>query len=144
MGTKVDYWERQATSMQWIRYVWAAPNTILAISVGLLLMGRFRLVDGVIEIHGPCVKWALQHLPVSALAMTIGHAVFGQDAVALDLTRRHEHVHVRQYERWGPLFIAVYLVISLWLYARGRDGYRENPFEIEAYAVDDPGRKVSG
>jgi hypothetical protein len=30
------------------------------------------------------------------------------------------------------------LLISAYLYLRRRDGYRENPFEIEAYAVDTP------
>ena len=70
--------------------------------------------------------------------MTMGHVVFGQTDAALDITRRHEHVHVRQYERWGPLFVPAYLAASALLYLRGRDGYRENPFEIEAYAVDTP------
>lgn len=134
----------QSTRFRWWGYLWAGPNTLLAISLGLILAARFRLIDGVVEIYGPRVNWTLRHLPISALAMTMGHAVFGQDRAALDLTRRHEHVHVRQYERWGPVFIIAYLGISAWLYLRGRDGYRENPFEIEAYAVDDPGAHVSG
>lgn len=134
----------QSKQFRWWGYVWASPNTVLAIAVGLILSARFRLHEGVVEIYGPRVSWVLQHLPISALAMTVGHAIFGRDRAALDLTRRHEHVHVRQYERWGPAFIAVYLGSSVWLYLRGKDGYRENPFEIEAYAVDDPGNKLSG
>ncbi|MCO8122785.1 hypothetical protein NHH03_13640 [Stieleria sp. TO1_6] len=123
--------------MQTLRYLWAAPNTALAVGIGLLLFARFRIVEGVVEMHGPMVAWVLRRLPVSALALTLGHAVFGQDAIALDQTRRHEHVHVRQYARWGLFFIPLYLGWSVWLYLRGRDGYMENPFEIEAYAVDD-------
>lgn len=134
----------QRKANRWFRYVWASPNTVLAIAVGLVLAARFRFYDGVVEIYGPRVSWVLKRLPISALAMTMGHAIFARDEAALDLTRRHEHVHVRQYERWGPAFIAVYLGISAWLYLRGKDGYRENPFEIEAYAVDDPGSKLSG
>ena len=118
-------------------YLWALPNTLLAIATGLLLLGRFRLVDGVLEITGRRVAWALDHLPNPAAALTLGHAVFGIDQEALDRTRVHERVHVRQYERWGPLFVPAYLGFSAWLYARGRDGYLENPFEVEAYAVDD-------
>ncbi|MCA9135754.1 MAG: hypothetical protein KDB00_03320 [Planctomycetales bacterium] len=124
--------------MRILGYIWAGPNTILAVLVGLLLLSRFRLVDGVIEIHGPAVAWALKRTPVSALAMTLGHAIFGQDVAALDLTRKHEHVHVGQYARWGVLFVPAYLGWSAWLYMKGRDAYRDNPFEIEAYAVDDP------
>ena len=52
---------------------------------------------------------------------------------ALDISREHELIHVRQYERWGPCFGPVYLGCSLWLWLRGKDGYRENPFEKEAY-----------
>ena len=118
-------------------YLWAAPVTATAIGIGLLLVARFRVVQGVIEMHGPQVAWMLRRMPVPALAMTVGHAVFGRDEQALDVTRSHEHVHVRQYARWGPLFIPLYLGWSAWLYLRGRDGYRENPFEIEAYAEGD-------
>lgn len=120
-----------------IGYLWAAPNTIAAVAIGLLLSGRFQWVDGVIEIDGSRIARVLSGLPVSASAMTMGHVVFGQDRSMLDRTRTHERVHVHQYERWGPFFIPAYLLISLWLYARGRDGYRENPFEIEAYACED-------
>jgi hypothetical protein len=117
-------------------YTWPSPYTLSAIALGLLLGGRFRKVDGVIEIHGPLVADMLGRLFVPALAITLGHAVLGQSERALELTRKHERVHVRQYERWGLLFVPAYVTISLLLYLRGRDGYRENPFEIEAYAVD--------
>lgn len=118
--------------------LWASPNTLVAITVGLILGGRFRVVQGVIEIHGPRIAGALGRLPNPARAMTIGHVVFGQTASALQVTRKHEHVHVRQYERWGPMMIPAYLACSAVLYARGRDGYLENPFEVEAFAVDTP------
>jgi hypothetical protein len=65
--------------------------------------------------------------------MTLGHSILGQSAAALDIARDHEHVHVRQCERWGPLFPFAYLGISLWLWLIGRDAYRDNPFEVEAY-----------
>jgi len=74
---------------------------------------------------------------IPALALTFGHVVFGQTEAALDLSRVHERVHVRQYERWGIAFVPAYLICWLILSLRGRDGYRENPFEVEAYAVDD-------
>lgn len=131
--------------MRILGYLWAGPNTVLAVGIGLLLSARFRVVDGVIEMHGPRVAWLLKRFPVPASALTLGHAIFGQNEAALDRTRRHEHVHVGQYARWGTLFVPVYLLWSIWLYGRGRDGYLENPFEIEAYAVDTPAdRSQSG
>ena len=68
-----------------------------------------------------------------AMAMTLGHVVLGQTDAALDVAREHELVHVRQYERWGPLFVPAYLGASLVLWLAGRDAYRENPFERQAY-----------
>ncbi len=121
---------------QLARYAWPAPYTLLGIAIGLLLGGRFQRIDGVIEIHGPRIAVALNHLYIPALALTLGHVVFGQTQAALDATRSHEQVHVRQYERWGIVFVPAYLAASAYLYVRGRDAYRENPFEIEAYDAD--------
>ncbi len=123
-------------------YAWALPYTLTGVGIGLLLGGRFQRIEGVIEIHGPRIAEVLSRLYVPAMAMTFGHVVFGQTAAALEITRAHERVHVRQYERWGITFVPVYLLISAFLYFRGRDGYRENPFEVEAYAVDDPNSRT--
>jgi hypothetical protein len=123
-----------------VRYVWPGPYTLLGIAIGLLLGGRFQFIDGVFEIHGPRIAAALNRMYIPALAMTFGHVVFGQTKATLEATRDHEHVHVRQYERWGIGFVPAYLSASAYLYLRGRDAYRENPFEIEAYALDDKHR----
>lgn len=119
-----------------LAYLWPAPYTILGIAIGLLLGGRFRCVQGVIEIHGGRIATVLQRLPIPAAALTFGHVVFAQTRGDHQRTREHERVHVRQYERWGIGFVPAYLAESLWLYAQRRDGYRENHFEIEAYAID--------
>ena len=116
-------------------YLWPLPYTCMAITVGWVLRGRFQVVDGVVEIHGKRVGQVLSRLPVPAAAITIGHAVLGQNQATLDSTRTHERVHVRQYERWGIVFIPAYLLCSAFLWMRGRDAYRENPFEVEAYTV---------
>ena len=67
------------------------------------------------------------------LALTLGHTILGQTSAALDVARTHEWVHVRQFERWGPLMGPAYLGCSLWLWLRGGRPYRDNPFEREAY-----------
>lgn len=65
--------------------------------------------------------------------MTIGHVILGQDLFCLDACRDHEMVHVRQYERWGPLFLPAYGIGSLWAWCRGKHPYYDNPFEREAF-----------
>lgn len=121
-----------------LTYLWAFPSTVL----GLLFVplacfhGGAHVVDGVIEIHGPLVSLFLRRctlLKGGASAMTLGHVVIGRDAQLLDATREHERVHVRQYERWGPLFVPAYIGVSLFLWLTGRRAYEDNPFEREAF-----------
>jgi len=100
--------------------------------------GGARVVDGVLELHGGLVTFFLRHCTLlrgGASAMTLGHVVLGRDAPLLDLTRAHERVHVRQCERWGPLFIPAYLLASAWVKLRGGRPYEDNPFEREAYGI---------
>jgi hypothetical protein len=125
--------------MQILLYIWAFPATLLGlVVVGLscLTGGSARVVDGVLEVHGGfATRFLRRGLPWigSGAAMTLGHVVLGQDPQCLAGSRAHEHVHVRQYERWGPFFLPAYLSASLILWLRGRDPYYENPFEREAY-----------
>ena len=65
--------------------------------------------------------------------MTLGHVVLGQSAESLDFSREHELVHVRQYERWGPVFLPAYFLSSLIAWAQGKNPYYDNAFEREAY-----------
>ncbi len=122
-------------------YLWAFPTTL----VGLLFLpaallsrsGGARVVNGVLELYGGPVAFFLRRCTLlrgGASAMTLGHVVLGRDERLLDLTRDHERVHVRQCERWGPLFIPAYLVASLLVLLRGGRPYEDNPFEREAYA----------
>ena len=126
------------TAGRLVRRAWAAP----ASAVGLLLAclaarrGHVQLVDGVVEAHGPWLRWCLRHLvPISggAAAITFGHVVLATDGAALDLTRAHERIHVQQYEHWGPLFIPAYLAAGVWMALLGRHPYLDNPFEVEAW-----------
>lgn len=128
------------------RYLWAGPNTALGLCFCLLALvtgGGCRVHTGVVEAHGGLLTKALASLPFvpgGALALTLGHAVLAQTAAAHDLTRDHERVHVRQYERWGPLFLPAYVLAGVVAWSRGDDPYRGNCFEIEAYDHDTPRR----
>jgi len=122
-----------------LRYLWASPNTLLGLLVVLIARlsgGSARIVTGVVEVHGGFATAFLRRgLPLigAGAAMTLGHVVLGQTADILETTRDHARVHVEQYERWGPFFLPAYIGSSVYLWLRGRNPYRENPFEKEAY-----------
>ena len=122
-----------------VRYLWALPTTILGILVAILSVvsgGRARWHSGVLEVHGGFATLLLRKLvpmPGGASAMTLGHVVIARDRECLDWTRTHERVHVRQCERWGPLFVPAYFCGALYARLRGGRAYRDNPFEREAF-----------
>lgn len=125
-----------------IQVVWVAPNTLLGIAVGLVGLatgGGCQIRCGCLEFWGGFTTWFLYRISRGSgiLAMTLGHSILGQSRAALDYAREHELVHVRQYQRWGPAFLPAYLGWSIWLWFRGKDPYRDNPFEVEAYAADE-------
>jgi hypothetical protein len=115
--------------------IWASPYTLLGLCLGFALQGQRQFVDGVVEFHGPRIARFLNRLPVAALAITFGHVVLAQTAAGLEITRKHERVHVRQYSLWGPLMGPAYLLCSAYLWLRGKDAYRDNPFEREAFRL---------
>lgn len=113
---------------------------LLFVGPTLLSGGGMRWVEGVLEVYGGAASAFLRYctpLRGGASAMALGHVVLGRTRELLDFTRRHERVHVRQAQRWGPLFIPAYLVCSALVFLRGGRAYEDNPFEREAYALDD-------
>lgn len=121
-----------------LAFIWASPYSLLGLLLGVIGLctgGRARIRGRTIEFHGGAVKWFVAHLPPGSLtlAITLGHTILGQSDASLDNARDHEMVHVRQFERWGPLMGPAYLLASLGLWFAGRNPYRDNPFEREAY-----------
>lgn len=128
--------------MRWFQpllYLWVAPASTLGlmpVPLALFQGGKIKVIDGVLEAHGGIITRLLQRgLPWvgPGAAVTLGHVVWGCDQSCLDMTREHERIHVRQYERWGPLFIPLYLTASAIAAWKGLDPYRDNPFEREAF-----------
>lgn len=118
--------------------IWASPYSLLGLGIGafgLLFGGRGRVRDGAIEFYSGTTQWFVRHLPTGELTagFTLGHVILGQTGTGLELVGEHERVHVRQYERWGPAMGPAYLLASAWLWLIGRNAYRDNPFEVEAY-----------
>ena len=123
------------------RIIWASPYTLLGLLIGLTGLcfgGRVRIVEGAIEFYEGGTKWFIQQLPHGQfiLALTLGHVILGQTDASLEISRKHEAVHVGQYERWGPLMLPAYYLTSCMVYLMGKRFYRDNPFEREAYDVD--------
>jgi len=123
-------------------YTWASPNTLLGFLAGLAMLavgGNVRVVDGVAEFSGGLLtSWVTSVLRFNAI--TFGHVILGVSEAELAAARSHAHVHVRQYEAWGPLFLFAYAGSSLWQLLRGRRIYRDNFFERQAYAADSQSR----
>lgn len=115
---------------------WAAPASLVGVAVGAVALatgGRGQLRAGALEFSGGWIRPLFNVMPIRPLAMTLGHVILGLNDDALRITADHERVHVRQYERWGPVLVPAYLVCSLVLWMRGRRAYLDNPFERQAY-----------
>ena len=144
--TQLD--RRQRPRPLW-RYAWAFPAT----AVGLCLAwvahaggATMQRVDGVLEVAGGAFGRSLARLPAPFrfCAITFGHVVVGVDHRVLAQCRKHEHAHVRQYERWGLLFFPLYAASSLWEAIQGNGLYRNNHFERQARATAEiPARETT-
>ena len=127
-------------SSRLIAYAWVAPNTLLGLAAGLVMLclgGRLRLVAGVAEFHGGWLGRIVVRAPESVGfgAMTLGHVIVGIDQETLCALRAHEHAHVRQYEQWGVFFLPAYALSSLWQVVNGHSAHASNFFERQACAI---------
>ena len=115
------------------RILWPAPWSLLGLLLGTCMLacgGRVQAQQGTLEFSGG----ALARLPWPMDGITFGHVILGRSAAHLALLRAHEQVHVRQYERWGLLFVPAYLSESAWQWLRGQRAYFDNRFECAARA----------
>lgn len=109
--------------------LWAAPCSAIGLFLALFFRRRY-VTRGVIVAEG--AVWP-RRLGWRYRAITLGHVILCVDELDPH-TLEHELVHVRQYERWGPVFFLAYPLASLVAVARGGAGYRDNRFEIQARA----------
>ncbi len=120
-------------------YAWAAPCSLIGLTVAAAMAAlttvNWQVIDGVVEICPAPSRLAKRKSVFAACpfaAITFGHVVAGVSLEELARLRAHEHAHVRQYERWGALFLLAYPAAGAWQLLRGRRAHRDNPFEIEA------------
>jgi hypothetical protein len=128
--------------------LWVLPVSMCALPLAPLALyrARWRICDGVLEVSSPAIAWFLRGPWFRALAggtgfaaATIGHVVIARSVADMAACRSHEHVHVRQCERWGALFPLAYVIAGLRAAQRERSWrayYHANPFELEAYAAE--------
>jgi len=106
-------------------FIWTLPNTVIGLLLGLLTFQRPRVTGGALVFdrvpRGP--TWVLSRM--NRTAMTVGYVILGSRPVEGTLLA-HERHHIRQYRRWGPLFIPAYLLLAVPF------GYERHPFELAA------------
>jgi hypothetical protein len=106
-------------------YAWTLPNTLLGLTLGALSFQRPRRVGGIL-VFDAAIRGFLRLLHLfRRSAITFGHVVLSNRPVEGRLLT-HELHHVWQYERLGPLYIPLYVLI--WVFT----GYRSHPFEAAA------------
>lgn len=119
-----------------VGYAWAAPLTMVGLLLGAASGSMPHVHEGALVfadaggLAGSMLRWR------GFKAATLGHAIvaIGQPSATL---LRHELIHVRQAERFGPLFAPLYLAALV------RYGYRRNPFERAAYLTGEASTKTA-
>ena len=118
------------------RYLWPFPLTLVGLLLALAVRlggGKWSVRAGVLESCGPTARLLLRLHPVKGLiAMALGHVVIARDDFCLSRTSAHEREHVRQFERWGPLFPLLYGAEMAYRRLRREDPYADNRFERAA------------
>ena len=129
---------RHAKMRSALRILWAAPWSLLGLLIGVLGLlsgGHVQRKHRTVEFWGGCLPAILSIFPFysGSPVATFGSVVVGRSDRYLDACRKHQMIHVRQYERWGLLFVPAYLACSLALWFRGKRPYYDNPFERSAF-----------
>ena len=114
-----------------IRYLWSSPTTLLGLAASAASLSVPRPTGPVLisTADRGFARWFLSRRGYCAI--TLGHLVLLTRDAPSDVLS-HELVHVRQAERWGPLFLPAYLIAMLAIRLRGGNPYWDNPFEAEA------------
>lgn len=75
-------------------------------------------------------RWFRAHL-IPVQAQTLGHFVIARGPIPDDVLA-HEFEHIRQWSKFGPLYLPLYFGSSALAWLRGRRPYWDNAFEAAA------------
>ena len=122
----------------WARGLWRAlPGDLMGFIImrgcGIAAPTREVRVGDVtaVLVEDPRVGyWFRAHL-MPVRAQTMGRYVFARSTVPPDILA-HECEHIRQWERFGPLYLATYMGSSAVAWLRGGRPYWDNHFEAAA------------
>ena len=122
-----------------LKILWATPWSILGLVIGglgLISGGHVQRKGRILEFWGGCIPLVLRRFPFycGSPVAPFGHVVLGRTDRHLDACRKHQLVHVRQYEQWGVLFVPVYLLCYVALWVWGKRPYYDHPFERQAFS----------
>ena len=118
--------------------VWASPCSALGLLLGVAVLGlggRVHRLGHTLEfcVHPGALPARSRLGALPFVAVTLGQVIVGISGDSLAALRTHEHVHVAQFEAWGPLFLLADPAASLWAWLQGRGAYRGNRFEQQAF-----------
>lgn len=118
-------------------YLWSLPTTLLGLVLALGGLCRpYAFRGGAVWFRvttrwSPWAWWWAKRFA----AITFGGCVIVSGELD-DAVVRHELRHFAQARVLGPLFLPVYLALSLWALIRGRDAYFDNALERDARAAE--------
>jgi hypothetical protein len=127
--------QRSTRTIPLLAYLWVAPASLLGLLLGAVayfLGASVKRRFGVLEVAGNSRTPVLRSISRHFEAITLGHVIVGRNHGTLARWRSHEHVHIRQYERWGILMPVLYLLASVRAWMGGKHFYWDNVFEVEA------------
>jgi hypothetical protein len=111
--------------LELLGFVWTLPNTLLGLALGALTFQLPRAHGGAFVFDRAPRGLTRLLRAINRSAMTVGFVIVSAVPVEGQLLE-HERFHVRQYARWGPFFIPVYLILAIPF------GYRRHPMEVAA------------
>ena len=127
--------------MWFVALLWAFTVTLIGLAFAVLIgtsggiLDRRAIAWETYGGSGARFLW-LMNPWIHIEAITFEHVIIARDAATATRLRAHEHVHVRQFARWGVLFPIAYAIASLAALLRGGCFYRDNRFEQEAFAAE--------
>lgn len=114
--------------------LWNSGNSLIGLAGALGGRASWDKADSMLEVSG---GWLIGLLSRAgwASAITLGDVVLYASRELVPVLHAHERVHVWQGRIWGPFFLPAYVLESAFQWLRTGDGYRNNRFEVAAYAV---------
>jgi hypothetical protein len=121
-----------------VGWIWALPTSLIGLLIAACTGARpYRWRQaGVWQWIGHGPVWD-KFTKDGFGAITFGTITIFSDALKDDATMiRHERAHTIQAFGLGVLFLPAYLLMGAMEWAAGRDGYRADPLEVDAYTEE--------